>query len=62
MVVRAYASYGIEPEGGPRAMAEMFHMDVQEAQKHGYKLSYQSLKPALYAFSGVADAGTRRLG
>ena len=58
LIVRAYASYGIEPEGGPKAMAEAFHMSVDEARKQGYKVSYQMLKPTLFALSGIADAGT----
>ena len=58
--VSAYAHYSIEPDGGPKAMAEMFQLDLKAARQKGYKISYQTLKPALYAFSGVADAGTPR--
>ncbi len=58
VIVRAYAGYAMEPEGGRKALAERFHMDVTEAEKHGYKISYQSLKPGLYAYSGVAHEGT----
>jgi hypothetical protein len=58
LIVRAYANYSIEPEGGPKALEEAFHMSVQAAQKQGYKVSYQMLKPNLFAYSGVADGGT----
>ena len=56
--VSAYANYGIEPDGGPKAIAEMYRISLKDAQQKGYKISYQVLKPSLFAFSGVAAAGT----
>ena len=58
VVVRAYANYSIEPEGGPRALAEAFRMEAQEQARQGYKLTYQVVKPTFYAYSGVAKEGT----
>ena len=56
--ISAYANYSIEPNGGAKALAEAFRMEVDEQNKHGFKLSYQVVKPTFYAYSGVADAGT----
>ncbi len=56
--VSVYANYGIEPDGGSKGMAAMYHLSLDDAQKKGYKVTYQVLKPALFAFSGVAGAGT----
>ena len=58
--VSAYANYSIEPDGGPKALAEAFRMEVGEQEKHGFKLSYQVVKPTFYAYSGVADGGTAK--
>ena len=51
--IGAYANYSIEPDGGPKAVAEMYQISLKDAQDRGYKMTYQVLKPALFALSGV---------
>ena len=56
--VVAYGNYPTDPDGGPKALAENFKVAVTEAEKNGYVLRYKMLKPRVYAFSGLAGAGT----
>ena len=59
-IVRAYANYAIEPGSGPKALAEALQADLKDAESRGYRITYKTLKPALYAWSGVADGGTNK--
>ena len=45
-------------DGGPKALADLFHLSVKGATDKGYKIDYTLLKPALYAYSGIKGAGT----
>ena len=60
VTVVAYGNYEMEPENGVKPLEASYRLMLAGAQKDGYRITYQVLKPNLYAYSGIADAGTPR--